>query len=47
MTVGPAELTSRRDGPAKQAIVAIQLDFMLRRLVEMAEGDAALRDRQP
>src|SRR3954464_7860294 len=25
----------------------IQLDFILRRLVEMAEADAALRDRQP
>src|SRR3954469_3370209 len=25
----------------------IQLDFILRRLVEMAEADTALRDRQP
>jgi hypothetical protein len=25
----------------------IQLDFILRRLVEMAEGDEALRERQP
>lgn len=25
----------------------IQLDFILRRLVEMADADAALRDRQP
>jgi phosphoserine phosphatase len=76
-------LTSWRDGPAKQAIVAfvaricgaddsepvpveerlavfdndgtlwcekpmpIQLDFILRRLVEMAETDTALRERQP
>ncbi len=81
--MGPDELTSWRDGPAKQAIVdfvarvcghdgsepvpvedrlaafdndgtlwcekpmPIQLDFILRRLVEMAEADAALRDRQP
>ena len=78
-----AELSSWRDGPAKQAIVdfvarvcghdgsepvpvedrlavfdndgtlwcekpmPIQLDFILRRLVEMAEADPALRDRQP
>jgi phosphoserine phosphatase len=77
------ELTSWRDGPAKQAIVAfvtraagedrsapvpvedrlavfdndgtlwcekpmpIQLDFILRRLVEMAEADPGLRERQP
>jgi hypothetical protein len=77
------ELTSWRDGPAKQAIVEfvtrtcgedgsepvpvedrlavfdndgtlwcekpmpIQLDFILRRLVEMATADAALRERQP
>src|SRR5213592_83279 len=27
--------------------VPIQLDFILRRFVEMAEDDAALRDRQP
>jgi hypothetical protein len=27
--------------------VAIQLDFILRRFVEMAEADPALRDRQP
>jgi phosphoglycolate phosphatase-like HAD superfamily hydrolase len=27
--------------------VPIQMDFVLRRFVEMAEGDAALRDRQP
>jgi phosphoserine phosphatase len=77
------QLSSWRDGPAKQAIVQfvarvrgddgsepvdvddrvavfdndgtlwcekpmpIQLDFILRRLVEMAETDPALRDRQP
>jgi phosphoserine phosphatase len=77
------ELTSWRDGAARQAIVAfvarvcgadgsepvpveerlavfdndgtlwcekpmpIQLDFILRRLVEMAEADEALRERQP
>src|SRR3954464_10055159 len=76
-------LTSWRDGPAKQSIVAfvqrvcgedgsapvpaadrlavfdndgtlwcekpmpIQLDFILRRLAEMAETDAGLRNRQP
>jgi phosphoserine phosphatase len=78
-----SELTSWRDGPAKQAILdfvsrvcgadgsepvpvedrlavfdndgtlwcekpmPIQLDFILRRLVEMAEADTALRERQP
>jgi phosphoserine phosphatase len=78
-----SELTSWRDGPAKQAILdfvsrvcgadgsesvpvedrlavfdndgtlwcekpmPIQLDFILRRLVEMAEADPALRERQP
>ena len=77
------ELTSWRDGPAKQAIVAfvaraagedgsepvpveerlgvfdndgtlwcekpmpIQLDFILRRLAEMAQADPGLRERQP
>src|SRR3954452_10259785 len=71
------DLTSWREGPAKQAILEfvaaagsvpleervavfdndgtlwceqpmpIQLDFILRRLVEMAEADPALRVRQP
>ena len=77
------DLSSWRDGPAKQAIVTfvqrvcgedgsqpvpvedrlavfdndgtlwcekpmpIQLDFILRRFVEMAESDPALRERQP
>ena len=77
------QLSSWRDGPAKNAILAfvaatsgadgsdpvpveervavfdndgtlwcekpvpIQMDFILRRFVEMAEADAVLRDRQP
>jgi hypothetical protein len=81
--VAEGALSSWRDGPAKEAILAfvaatsgqdgsepvpveervavfdndgtlwceqpvpIQMDFILRRLVEMAEADPALRDRQP
>jgi hypothetical protein len=38
--VAQGALPSRRDGP-------IQMDFILRRFVEMAQADPALRERQP